>query len=180
MMDENEGVILGRLKAGDPSAFDHLVNDHRPAMLRLATAITGDSETGEDVVQETLLKFYRSAAGFNGRGRLSTYLYRMTVNSSIDHLRAVRRRRRLSEGLLNFRNDSADDVVDAVENRETVSYTLARLPFKFRTPLLLAEVVELSYDEIAGILKIPVNTVRSRIFRAREKLVKIYETLGDR
>ena len=118
-----------------------------------------------------LRNLYRSIQSFNGHGRLSTYLYRMTVNGSIGHLRARRRRTQLSQGLPQIQ--AADDVGTVVEKRETLAAALARLPIKFRAPLLLLEVMELPYKDIAEVLKIPVNTVRSRIYRAREKLLDI-------
>lgn len=177
MPDESESILIDRLKAGDSSAFDDLIHDQRPALLRLATAITGDRETGEDVVQETFLNVYRSIHNFNGRGRLSTYLYRMAVNGSIGHLRARQRRSQLALRLPQI--PDADDVGAAVEKREIMTVALARLPIKFRAPLLLLEVMDLSYKDIAAVLKIPVNTVRSRIYRARERLLTILKKLGD-
>ena len=177
MVDESECIFIDRLKAGESSAFDDLIHDQRPALLRLATVITGDREAAEDVVQETFLNLYRSIQSFNGHGRLSTYLYRITVNGSIGHLRARRRRSQLTQRLPQIQD--VDDVGTEVEKRETVAAALARLPLKFRAPLLLLEVMELPYREIAQVLKIPVNTVRSRIFRAREKLLNILKNLGN-
>jgi RNA polymerase sigma-70 factor, ECF subfamily len=133
----------------------------------------------QDIVQETYLDFLQSGGAFKGLSALKTYFYRVVINKSIDVKRRQGRWLKIRDTLTGDDffpgNMTADE--DA-EKKELVRAMLGKVPDSFRIPLLLADIDGLSYEEIAETLEISLNTVRSRIFRCREKLRKAFKKAG--
>jgi len=173
----SEKDLLARLKAGERSAFDEVMRRFHQPLLRLAASITGDRESGEDVVQDAFFRFWQGIGQFNGRASLSTYLYRITLNRAVDRIRGRRRR----DGAMNRFRHQVDAVVaspaEKMEREDLLHAALGMLPVKFKVPLLLLEVEQMAYREIADVLGLTLNTVRSRVFRAREKMVATLRAL---
>jgi RNA polymerase sigma-70 factor (ECF subfamily) len=147
---------------------------YQAALVGVAYRITNDVECAKDIVQDTYVAALERTDGFLGLSSLKTYLYRIVINKSID----ARRRRGRWQGLLDarsveiyhaFHNNAEDVNTDAIEFVRTA---LDKIPETFRIPLVLAEVEGLSYEEIADALQVSLNTVRTRIYRCREKLRK--------
>ena len=183
--------LLRRLRRGDADAFEELAREHSPRLFRMALQLTGRREEAEDLVQETLVRALPALRRFEGRAKLSTYLVRTMSNLWKNRLRSRKR----SPIVTWFRGrqpeqedagDPADQVANpspgALERLETedrarrVRGAVARLDPDRRLALLLREVEELSYEEIAAMTRVPVGTVRSRLSRAREDLRRL---LGD-
>src|ERR1700732_1816372 len=91
-MEQTEAAAIDRAKAGDGEAFRVLVDRHSRSVFRLAFRMTGNEQDAEDLVQETFLRAYRQIARFEGRAGLSTWLYRIAANCSLDLIRARKRR----------------------------------------------------------------------------------------
>jgi RNA polymerase sigma-70 factor (ECF subfamily) len=160
---------------------------HTPRLYRLAYRLCGKREDAEDLVQETLLRSLPRLAGFEGRARISTYLVRALVNQWRNRLRSRKRSRivdwfagsRDTHGELSPPRDPQDQTPGMEEKlverdrAALVRHAVSRLEPTRRLTLLLREVEEMSYEEIAEMTGVPVGTVRSRLARAREDLRRL-------
>jgi len=178
--DPDETARIRALQAGSEEAFDWLLAEYTPAVFRLAHRILNDQADAADTVQEVFLKVFRSVKEFQGESSLKTWIYRITVNTAANQNRWWRRHKEQefsldgqegSEGEKVFLPvDRALNPFDSLLSQETqkmVRSALDRLPQCSRTVLVLREMEELSYEEIAEILHISLGTVKSRLARAR-------------
>jgi RNA polymerase sigma-70 factor (ECF subfamily) len=179
-----EGALIDRARAGDRDALETIFNSYRHQVFSLAYRMTGNASDAEDLCQEVFLQVIRKIGSFQGRSSFSTWLYRVTVNRSRDYLRS---KKRVPE-LLSEDSDSADTgaVVGpgtpspesgaiSSEAQRLVQEALMELPMSLRGPLVLHELEGLEYREVARMLRLPVGTVKSRIFRGRLKLAELLE-----
>jgi RNA polymerase sigma-70 factor (ECF subfamily) len=181
-------ALLEGIRRGDADAFEELARECAPRLFRLALSLTGRVEDAEDLVQETLVRSLPALRGFEGRAKLSTYLTRALQNLWKNRLRSRSRSPlvgwfRLGRG----RKEELEDVdpqpaadgpdaqqrIEAEDRAERVREAVATLQPERRLTLLLREVEELSYEEIAAETGVPVGTVRSRLARAREDLRRV-------
>ncbi|HWC12606.1 MAG TPA: RNA polymerase sigma factor [Acidimicrobiales bacterium] len=169
--------LVRAARAGDTGALDTLLRRHHPRLLALCRRLTGDPTDAEDACQEALVAVARGLGRFDGRSAFTTWAYRVTTNTCLDELR--RRRRRPVPGLgpaeeaAAARPSAASDPGDRVAVRLDVDAALAAIPPDFRTAVVLRDLCQLSYDEIAAVLDVPVGTVRSRIARGRAALLPL-------
>ena len=172
---------LARAAAGgDTTAFETLVGLYENKVYGLALRMCGNEEDAWDVSQEAFLAAWRALPGFRGESGFSTWLYRLTANAAIDCLRREKRRKgelSLEGGELPLTLPDAgpgpQEAAEGGELRAAVNAALSRLTDQHRTVLILRELQELSYEEIAGVLGLDLGTVKSRISRARGALRKI-------
>ena len=176
MVDELVRAAAG----GDEDAFAQLVALHEKKVYNLALRMCGNPEDAADAAQEAFLAAWKGLPRFRGEAGFSTWLYRLTANAAIDCLRREKKRRgELSiEGgelplSLPDAGPSPQEAAEGGELRAAVNAALARLTDQHRTVLILRELQELSYEEIAGALGLDLGTVKSRISRARKALRKI-------
>ncbi len=134
--------------------------------------ITGHPDDALDATQEALLAVTRGIHRFDGRSRFSTWVYRVATNAALDELRRRRRRPEPTETLPEPGGD-APSMTDGVDARIDVDAALAQLPEEFRVAVVLRDLADLDYAEIAEILEIPPGTVRSRISRGRAALAAV-------
>ena len=178
--------LARRAAGGDEDAFAQLVGLHEKKVYGLALRMCGNPEDAADAAQEAFLAAWKGLPRFRGEAGFSTWLYRLTSNAAIDHLRRVKRQR--GEVSLDGGGPGLDAVDDApspqaqaeeTELREAVAEGLSMLSEDHRQILLMREYQELSYDEIAQALEVDLGTVKSRISRARRALRKILLERGN-
>ncbi len=181
--------LLEGIRRGDTDAFETLARQHAPRLFRLALRLTGRREQAEDLVQDTLVRALPALRKFEGRARLSTYLVRALGNLWKNRLRSKSRSRLVEwfrgpagdgdDGTGDWEPpDSSPSALDRLESEDRAAWIrrgVARLEPVRRWTLLLREVEELSYEEIAEMTEVPVGTVRSRLARARADLRSILE-----
>ena len=185
-----ENDLVDRIRRGDSDAFEQLAREVAPKLYRLAVHLTGQRDAAEDLVQETLVRGLPALRRFEGRARLSTYLQRTLANLWKNRLRS-RSRSRIVDWLKIGSGggepdaprvdpvdmtESAHDRLEGQDRAARVRAAVARLTPERRLVLLLREVEEHSYEEIASVTGVPVGTVRSRLARARDDLRSL---LGD-
>jgi RNA polymerase sigma-70 factor (ECF subfamily) len=178
--DRSDDELVSAGRAGDRAALDALLRRHYPRLRALCRRLTGDAPDAEDACQEALVALVRGLPRFDGRSSFATWAYRVTTNTCLDELRR-RRRRPLLRGAEGEPDVSADgavpspaaDVGDRVAARLDVDAALAQLTPEFRAAVVLRDLCQLSYDEIAEVLDVPVGTVRSRIARGRTALLPL-------
>jgi RNA polymerase sigma-70 factor (ECF subfamily) len=167
----NDRELWGRICRGDASAFDGFYRENAPRLRAFLRQLLGNRQAAEDVMQETFTLIWQCPNGFQPeRGPLRTYLYGIGRKRAADWWR--------KQGSA----DTSPEQDPAASGTETVSLlsdAMARLPQEQRTLLWLREVEGQSYSELAAILEIPLGTVRSRLFAAREQLRKIWQGIGQ-
>ena len=181
-----EARLVERAKAQDEAAFEQIMNLYADRLYSYILRMVGNATDAEDLVQETFLRAYQGLPNFDGRASLGTWLYRIATNLCIDHQR--RRARRVltvsysthddEDGEAtewDFPDQQTPNPLEAALNREleaVVEEAIGKLSPKLKTVLLLYDVEELSYEEIARVLGIPIGTVKSRLNHARTQIQK--------
>ncbi|MBM4080747.1 MAG: sigma-70 family RNA polymerase sigma factor [Planctomycetes bacterium] len=157
---ERDLDLVARCQAGCAEAFGVLLNRYRERVLNLAFQLLRDREEAEDVAQEALIKALTGIHKFRGEAQFFTWLYRITVNLCLG-----RQRRRRDELL---KSDPESQAEPPVVTQLMVESVLESLSEPLRVALTLRELHQLTYEEIADVLRIPVGTVRSRLHEARK------------
>ena len=164
-MDEPDPQLVAAARAGDLDAFSALVRRYQGHVWRLSLRLTNDRSAADDVTQEAFVRAYRFLPRYRGDSKFSTWLFSIARNCALDELRRVERRRRLSGELRTQEARPADHGV-----RLEVAEALAALPRELREPVVLIDMFGTSYAEVAGMLGVPLGTIKSRVHRARELL----------
>lgn len=187
--DVSDNQLIESAKAGDEAAFSEIVSRYRNPLTNYLYRMLADYEEAVDLAQESFVRVYFALERYRTDHAFSTYIYRIATNLAISELRKRKRRRVLSmTGLFDFgegetadlepadiRPTPAERVADD-ERTRAIEKALASLPEKYRAPVVLRDVEERSYEEIAEILGLELGTTKSRISRGRavlrEKLEK--------
>ena len=183
MVEDLDGDLVRRAKAGDQAAFGELVNLYYDMVYAVAFGVLHNREAAKDVAQESFLKAHKQLANFEGKSKFKTWVYRIAVNSAIDE----QRRKKPTDSLDS--TDASDDedrapviITDPKadpreeahqsELRVLIQRTLEELSPDHRAILVLREWQGLSYEEISETLGLEVGTVMSRLFYARKKMAE--------
>ncbi|HKD71883.1 MAG TPA: sigma-70 family RNA polymerase sigma factor [Candidatus Acidoferrum sp.] len=175
--------LVKRAQKEDKEAFEELVRRHQARVFAVAGGILRNKEDVEDIAQQVFLKAYFSLKRFDQRAAFSTWLYKITVNECWDLLRKRKVRPLLYEadlseeqarqyGASEERAEQAQDVSERLEKRQELERLLDCLEERDRTMLVLKEVQGFSVEEIAEVLGINGNTVKVRLFRARQRITE--------
>jgi RNA polymerase sigma-70 factor (ECF subfamily) len=180
-----EADLISRLRARELDAFEELVGHFERPVYALCFRLLGDAEEARDAAQETFLKVYRGLGGFRGEAGLKTWIYRIAVNQAMNQQRWWRRRHRDETISLDITRGQSDTTIGdslpgrgrspeaqaiSSERERQVMSALDEIKQEYRVALILREIEELSYEEIAETLGISIGTVKSRIARGREEL----------
>ena len=177
-----EKELIEKAARGSRDAFGELVRRYQQKALALSNRLCGNPEDGADAAQEAFLSAWRNLSAFRGDAQFSTWLYRLVSNASMDILR--RRQRQDAHAGPSFDDEETgfdapdpspapQDIVERRELRQELQDALQKLSPERREVLILREIHQLSYEEIADALSLDIGTVKSRIHRAREALRKI-------
>jgi RNA polymerase sigma-70 factor (ECF subfamily) len=173
--------LVEKIKSGDQRAFEQLVTQYEKTVYSISLRILGNNDTALDASQDVFLKIYRSINTFRAESRLSTWIYRITVNMCMDYIRKNERHKALSlnqgedgEPGLEFNiadtNPTPDQHLDICETKEMMRQAIEKLSKDHKAVIVLRDIQGYSYSEIADILSCSEGTVKSRINRARERL----------
>ena len=173
---DRERYLVQAFQAGDPFAFSEIVKDHYASLLGHAIRRTGDPRAAEDAVQDALLRAYKGLNGFGGDYKLGAWLHRILDNCCTD---VMARRLRDATAAERF-GWYADTTVPAVDDdiaddlaAASVRYAVAALPNRYREALLLRDVMEMEYSDVADHIGITEENARARVSRARAALRKL-------
>jgi RNA polymerase sigma factor (sigma-70 family) len=175
--------LISQLQAGSESAFRTLVAQHQGRVYRTALSFVRVPEEAEDVAQEVFLDVYRTINQFRGETSLRTWLYRLTTFRALKHQQRARTQKRfaLLTSLFGKNNELLHNPpsgphpqaeLEARESQQRVAKLIARLPDKQQVAFTLRHEQDLSYEEIAAVLRTSVPAVESLLFRARQTLRK--------
>lgn len=155
----------------------HYMNHYSPYLLQLSFMYVKNESTAEDIVQDVFIQFFKTYEQFDRRAHVKTYLTKMTINKCYDYLRSFTSRKNTWLKLLAQKHADSYEFQSALEESELMQHVLA-LPLKYREIIVLYYYEELSTVEIATLLNLSDNTVKTRLRRAREKL-KVHLSTED-
>jgi RNA polymerase sigma-70 factor (ECF subfamily) len=179
---EDDRSLVEQCLAGDEDACARLVEAHSRMVGTVIWRATGDQRIVEDLAQETFLRVFRGLSSFDRRARLSTWIYTIAHRIAIDHLRKAGRWKQVEfvvttddeagaiEQLPESPLSGPEAVLISDEQVRIVHDALARLPVKYRVPLVYAAIDGLDYPTIAAMLGVSVGAVKTLVFRARRML----------
>ncbi len=177
MLDEGIGdaECVRRAQRGDPDSFELLVRRHHKATFNLVYRLLGDPDEAAEVAQEVFLSAYKSIQQFRGDAVFSTWLYRIAFNHASTrrkNLQTAQQRHLPLEGMEIIADSSVDPArrAERKEIQSRVQQALNSLDKQDAMIILLRDLQDVPYEEVAGVLKIPVGTVKSRLHRARKAL----------
>ncbi|MBA2322439.1 MAG: sigma-70 family RNA polymerase sigma factor [Deltaproteobacteria bacterium] len=183
--------LVSAIKAGDPLAFQGLVEKYQNRIFAMVYGMTRNREDARDIAQDTFVKAFRNLDSFRLESSFYTWLYRIAMNLTIDHARRVKRQPVGEFDETIAQRDDAGSIAEphhidspsrALERKELYTHimdALDRLPEDQKQVILLRELEGLSYKEISDLLEIPEGTVMSRLFYARKKMQKLLAAYGS-
>jgi RNA polymerase sigma-70 factor (ECF subfamily) len=180
-------ALIERCLNGDQAAWEEIVRVHRRKVFNIAYKFVGRHDLAEDLTQDVFLKLYRSLDTFDRRANFQTWLISVSRNLCIDHYRSVRKEREIVNRDVDpddltppSKERSAQVVLEQRDRVRLLRQALDMLAPTLRTAVLLRDIHELSYQEIAQRLALPEGTVKSRINRGRTELARQFRRLRDR
>ena len=193
-MQELDAGIIRKAQAGDRAAYDRIITAYRQVVVDLCRRYMRNAEEALDMAQEVFCAAYTNLASFEHKSKFSTWLYRVTVNLCINRLDALKRRHYFDTGSIHAdpeeeRNEieirdsalGAHEELEAKEARELVMEAMEGFDEDSRNVIILREMQGLEYEEISGLLRMPVGSVKSKLSRAREKLKdKLVKKMGGK
>ncbi len=187
MHEDRELQWIDAAKHGDISAFEALISLYEKKIYNICLRILTNEQDAYDATQEVCIKIWKQLQHFKGESKLSTWIYRVATNECLDKLRKTKNRRHISlfqvtekDNEMKIINKSSEHehVENIVENKllqEILKQAVSELKEEHRVMIILRDIHEYAYDEIADILSISLGTVKSRISRARLALKKILQ-----
>ena len=176
---QNDALIVEQVQKGNSQAYNLLVIKYQHKIRDVALKFTNNQADASDIAQEAFIKAYRAIGSFRGECSFYTWIYRITVNTAKSFLESNSKHRYAldvdapefesqdTQGVLTS-NESPDRLIESDELKRVIFKALNELPYDLKQAIMLREIEGKSYDEIAEIMKTPIGTVRSRIFRARQ------------
>lgn len=186
-MSGNEKQLIERSRSGDVEAFEALVEGYQKRVFNIAYKMIGNYEDASDLAQEVFIRVFKSIGNFKEQSTFSTWIYRITTNVCLDELRRRKNKKVVSLDEDIHLDDSEikrqvesdapmpEEIAERKELRELVNNAISQLSVEHRTVIVLRDLQGFSYEDIAGMLKCPEGTVKSRINRARLALREILE-----
>lgn len=177
VVEQDEVMLVAASKKGDQDAFAQLVQQHQRRVFNLVFRMLQQYEEANEITQETFLAAWQGLPSFRGDARFSTWLYRIAYNCALKQLELRKRDKALqgaiqAEQVLAVANQEGR-VEAALESRAQqvlVREQLATLPSKYRIVLILRHLQDMTYEEMAEILTMPIGTIKTHLFRARNLL----------
>jgi RNA polymerase sigma-70 factor (ECF subfamily) len=178
MEDVHERELVERCRSGDERAFQELVDRYKDLVFALIARTVQDRSRAEDLAQDVFLRIHRGLPYFRGEARLSTWIYRIVANVCLqDHGRAPRLPTSSIDDHRGAQAASASDrQFTDFEVRDRLEKAIARLPSNYRLLIAAHYLRGVQYDELAEALQLPLGTVKTQLYRAKQQLRRLLET----
>lgn len=176
-----DNELIERLKYRDEKAFRQLVDQYQNMVFKTCIGVVHNSDDADDVAQEVFIEAFQSIEKFRADSKISTWLYRIAMNKSLNFVRANKRNKLLlSLGLKNMPNiadeeqsfDQPHEAMMQKQRKQIMDSAIDSLPSNQRSAFVFSKFDELSYKEISEIMEISVSSVESLLFRAKQNLQK--------
>jgi RNA polymerase sigma-70 factor, ECF subfamily len=184
--EQDDVLLVAASKRGDQDAFAQLVQRHQRRVFNLIFRMLQDYEEASEITQETFLAAWQGLPSFRGDARFSTWLYRIAYNSALKQLEQRKRDRQLQTAmqaeqmLADAGNEGRMETeIELRARQDFIRENLATLPAKYRIVLVLRHIQDLTYEEMAEILTVPIGTIKTHLFRARNLLKERLEAFDS-
>ncbi|WP_083631159.1 RNA polymerase sigma factor [Labilibacter marinus] len=178
--------IINQILAGNMREFESLVNDYKERVINICYSYTNDIADAEDISQEVFIEVYKSLKKFNAKSSISTWIFRIASNKSLDHIRKQKRIKRgadLTSYISDFKNNewsvgAAEDPSDILiqeQRKELLYYALSRLQSRQKEAYVLTQIEGLSQQVVGEIMNTSAKSIESLLLRAKKKLKSILE-----
>lgn len=176
---QSDELLVKKVQEGDTNAYNVLVIKYQYKVSQIISKFVANSADINDIAQDAFIKAYKAINSFRGESSFYTWLYRIVVNAAKTFLESNSKHKNSidvdspefqsidEQGILASK-DTPDRIIESQELHEVILKAMNDLPKELREAITLREIEGMSYDDMAIALKVPVGTVRSRIFRARE------------
>jgi RNA polymerase sigma-70 factor (ECF subfamily) len=180
-LNKNEADLVRQIARGDESAFRTLVENHQVQVYNVCLGFFRNAEEAEDIAQEVFIHIYNRIDAFRAESSLSTWIYRITVNKCLEHIRSQKRKKRWAKLVSLFSSDSDEHLSIGdydhpgviLENKERAAILKSKideLPENQRIAFTLHKFESLSYAEIANVMQLSLSSVESLMHRAKKNL----------
>ena len=171
----SDAECVRKLQRGEPDAFETLIRRHQKTIFNLAYRMLGDYDEAAEISQEVFLSAYRAIGNFRGEANFSTWLYRIALNHATTRRKSLNTRQQRSVPIENTEPASDPhpgpaETMEKKEIRQRVQQALNRLDPEDAAVILLRDLQDVPYEEVARVLDLPIGTVKSRLHRARQAL----------
>ncbi len=178
MNQQEDTILIKQFLNGDASAFKKIAIKYNPMVYTLAYRVLKNREEAEELTQDVFIKVFKSLKTFNNKSKLSTWIYRITYNTSINKLKSQKRRveTTLIDDSTEFCNTSqpdASNIITEKENKKIINDSILKLPEIDRIIITLYYYEELSVKEIAEVTELTLQNIKVRLFRSRQRLFDI-------
>ncbi|MFQ6092596.1 MAG: RNA polymerase sigma factor [bacterium] len=187
--DLTDTELVERCRQNDRDAFSVLVDRHKRMVLGYAYRMVGDEQEAEDIAQDVFLRVYQALPRFRGESKFTTWLYKIVSNVCLNRLRKVRpetlsieandEEQNFSPLRLADRGNTPETNFERKRFRERIRTLVSSLPPQYSAVITLRHLQDMAYDEIASTLDLPLGTVKTHLFRAKERLKEILEQDGE-
>jgi len=177
-MIDNDILLVNETLNGKIESFGMLVEKYQNTMFNLAYKVTMNKDLAKDIVQDSFIRAFEKLKSFNQEKRFFSWIYRITLNESIN----AKKRSRFTDNLLEDLAGGDITTAEEIEKRELmlkIKKSIDQLDDKYKTLIILKHYQELSYDEMSEVLNIPIGKVKSRLYTAREYLRINIEKTGQ-
>jgi RNA polymerase sigma-70 factor, ECF subfamily len=182
MPDPTDDELVARCRAGSDDAFAELVTRYRARVFGMIVRTVGDPARAEDLAQDVFLRIYRGLPYFRGQAKLSTWIYRVVANVCLAEGATPTRIEVPAEAAADEQHAprqiaTHDESFSRFELRERLSKALARLPPNYRLLVAAHYLKGVQYEDLAGAMDMPLGTLKTHLYRARQQLRKLLETM---
>ena len=180
--ERDDTLLIAASKQGDQDAFAQLVQRYQHRVFNLVFRMLQQYEEATEITQETFLAAWQGLPSFRGDARFPTWLYRIAYNCSLKQLEQRKRDKALqvalqAEQVVASTDKRADAELEARDRQALIQESLSHLPAKYRVVLILRHLQEMTYEEMAEILTMPIGTIKTHLFRARNLLKERLQAL---
>ena len=171
----SDAECVRKLQRGETDAFETLIRRHQKTIFNLVYRMLGDYDEAAEISQETFLSAYRAIGNFRGEANFSTWLYRIALNHATTRRKSLNTRQQRNVPIENSEpvsdpHPGPAESMEKKEIRQRVQQALNRLDPEDAAVILLRDLQDVPYEEVARVLEVPVGTVKSRLHRARQAL----------
>lgn len=184
-MNQEESEMISRCQQGDREALKEIFDKYHKKVYRISYGVVRQREEALDIVQEVFIKLFRSIKNFKGKSQFYTYLYRMTMNTAIDHARKVGK-----QSFSSLDQEGSFEPPDGLEKgpervllqkelEQRVNWAMSKLPAEQKAALIFRDVEGLSYQEMAEAMGCSIGTVMSRLHYGRKRVQELLKDYVD-
>lgn len=170
--EENDLLLVRQCLEGDVKAFESIVDKYQKIMFNVALRMLNNYQDAEDITQSVFVKTFEKLDTFNPNYKFFSWLYRITINESLNFLNQRKQFKELDKGLIS-NEKTPEEQYQENEASRNVQRALMDLKLEYRTVIILRHFQDLSYREMGNILQLPERTVKSRLFTARQQVKDI-------